>query len=213
MLWPHQDHGLCNGSGWVHHMTEVYFYHQEKHHIVWLWVHLCRCSQQPGCSAKLVGPEWLHPDQSDESTNTHHTFHSDSDQQVNHLPNQRLSIRAIPNAEVTFWVSNRVYKIIEKIGISDNIPAVLHMCALIYCNKLEKKSLNLMNYSFFWNKHAIRKPNALSDDFQPIPCYPSKQISGNCSLTFGFRVIRTWKYFRKWWKLEETKQNPLPQGG
>ena len=111
------------------------------------------------------------------------------------------------------WVSNRVYKIIEKIGISDNIPAVLHMCALICCNKLEKKSLNLMNYSFFWNKRAIRKPNALSDDFQPIPYYPSKQISGNCSLTFRFRVIWTWKYFRKWWKLEETKQNPLPQGG
>ena len=124
---------------------------------------------------------------------------------------------AIPNAEATFWVSNRVsnrvYKITEKIGISDNIPAVLHMCALIYCNKLEKKSLNLMNYSFFWNKRAIRKPNTLSDDFQPIPCYPSKQISGNCSLTFGFRVIRNWKYPRKWWKLEETQGNPVPQGG
>ena len=69
-------------------------------------------------------------------------------------------------------VSNRVYKIIEKIGISDNIPAVLHMCALIYCNKLEKKSLNFMNYSFLLHVRAIRKTTALFGHFRLILRYP-----------------------------------------
>ena len=111
---------------------------------------------------------------------------------------EKVQRRAIPNAEATFWVSNRVsnrvYKIIEKIGISDNIPAVLHMCALIYCNKLEKKSLNLMNYSFFLKQMCYPKTKRVIRRFSTnsvlseqtnlrkllinfrIPCYPKLKI-------------------------------------